>query len=557
MGVPIPLGVRLFNSDVDRHVTRDLRDLSFREVVNGGYASMTFSLDRPLHVTAPELALYTDADVYDLRTGKTAWNGWLEDQGQSADSNGVVYDVSAIGPSAHANEIKRPYILADASSGGWERRPPATPAVNFAKNGFVEIGSSESGLVTLIRIGVREGETVDASVNDKFFIARYRRLIDAGMKLARAHFAVQTGFNNPTQWDMNIYTRQSFTGSGTQAATAGVDGTTLTLEANIVDGDFSNGANVVELSLVRRSGNTTISDENTDVTASRLLTAPGLMIVALREDKSGNEITTGSTSYDDLTHQNIVEDLLGRMLPLYDGANATIGTSSITHSFRQFAYPDPITARQALEDVIAVHSDMYWAATDRQPDGTYEFEWANYGTTPRYVISARDGYQAPLSAADVYNEAVVRYRLPSGGFGHSVRTNTVSLLETAGRIRTVPVDVGDNLGESADDVGDAQLAGHDTPQGGTLVVARPVLNRDTGIIEEPWEIRPGCQVMIAETGRIHTVIAKDYRVSAAAATLELDQPATTSANQIAGRVPLGRLGPVGSGSNSLLSHRRR
>ena len=104
----IPVAVRLSNDNVDRHITNRLSGLSWRSVAPGGFASASFSLQQPIDVSDQMLAPYTRVYIYDGRDGSTLWEGRLQQPGRSAGDNGQVWEITAVGGSAHASTTSDP-----------------------------------------------------------------------------------------------------------------------------------------------------------------------------------------------------------------------------------------------------------------------------------------------------------------------------------------------------------------------------------------------------------------------------------------------------------------
>src|SRR3990172_8327622 len=98
----VPLAVRLVTARSDLHLSRDVRDLVFRSVAPGGFASAELSLDRPLRLDPTEIAAFGDMYVYDSRSGAVLWQGRLEDPGRGAGADGEGWSLRAAGPAAHA-----------------------------------------------------------------------------------------------------------------------------------------------------------------------------------------------------------------------------------------------------------------------------------------------------------------------------------------------------------------------------------------------------------------------------------------------------------------------
>ena len=135
MTLPVPLAVRIKTTRSDRHVTRDLRDLSFRELAVGGYASAQFAFDRPLIFQPDEVAYYANTTIYDIRTGETLFAGRLEDPGAGADGSGQVWDLAALGGAAHAHDKSVPLYYVDTRAEPWRVGASSTRHVNISTTG--------------------------------------------------------------------------------------------------------------------------------------------------------------------------------------------------------------------------------------------------------------------------------------------------------------------------------------------------------------------------------------------------------------------------------------
>jgi hypothetical protein len=262
-------------------------------------------------------------------------------------------------------------------------------------------------------------------------------------------------------------------------------------------------------------------------------------------DATGADITTGYSSDTILAHE-VVADVVGRLLPRYDGAAAAIATTA-AFGIEQLAYPDGVTPARLLDDLMLLEPAYYWAAWERLPSGKHRFEWVAWPTSVRYEADVTDGFASVGGAADLYNSVQVRYLDAAGEIRTVRRTQTVDALTAAGLTREAYVDLGDEAGVTATQAqraGDQWLAEHRyPPNAGTLTLGRPVIDLLTGRMAQPWEIRPGTLIRVRgvlprvdalnQSGRdgvtVFRVVAVTYRASTAAAELELDQyPATVS-----------------------------
>jgi hypothetical protein len=240
-----------------------------------------------------------------------------------------------------------------------------------------------------------------------------------------------------------------------------------------------------------------------------------------------------------------VEDLLGRLLTEFDGANATVATN--TYAIDHLAYPDGVTPAKVLDDLMMYEPAYFWQATDRNSAGKYKFEWKAWPSTVRYEADAVDGYRSTGSADGLYNAVTVRWRDSRGWIQTTRRTSTVAQLAFT---RDAFLDLGDEVASptNADQAGDQFLAEHATPpNAGTLTVARPIYDHDRGTRVMPWEIRPGNLIRVrgiapnpnslnATRGdgvTVFSIVGVDYNTSSASATLELDSYSPSIARALA------------------------
>jgi hypothetical protein len=524
----IPLCVRLSTARADRHVTRDLRSLSFRSTAVGGFASCQLSLDRPLAFDAPEIALFGRLYVSDGRHGGTVWEGWQEDSGQSAGGDGQVWEVSALGPVARASDIKAPWIYYDRSLERFTRTPGA--AANLA----TQTGTDASDNPEL-KLVIENATPVVAG--DSFSGWMYTGMFDAGQNIARFGGSWDS-YPTDGSWKVQAVAQTSRTsGSGNLVLNAGFNTAGGTFGPYLIVTDFSAGRQVVELRIARVSTNTT--------SVSGLAAAyTGWYVIGTRFDRFGAEILTAS-AYNgafatQLQAHMVVEDLVGRLLPTYDGPNASIATN--TYGIDTLAYPDGATAAEIFDDLMVLEPAYYWAAWESPPlvaGGRSRFEWRSWPTTVRYEADVDDGYTSPGSGVDLFSSAIIRWVDEMGRSRQRVRTQTVQTLTDAGISRQELLDLGSTTGSdnNAVQAGDGFLADHAAPaNGGTLTVARPILDRDGGRMVQPWEIRPGHLIRInglsarsdallatGPDGRsVFRIAAVEYSTDSAAATLELD-----------------------------------
>jgi hypothetical protein len=529
MTLPIPLTVRLSTARADRHIERDLRSLSFRSVAPGGFASAQFSLDRPLALSPDELAYFGKAYIFDARNGGTVWEGRTEDLGRSVGSDGQIWNLAAIGPAAHAADDAFPYIPIDSEG---ERWLPSEFTAN-PRSGRVEQTNLDDD-TDAVRLSWDAGTTITSTAPVSTIDVIYRAIYYAGGEVAHIRAAVKNGQTHSNH-ENRIVTRQAPSGSTSVVANATVSTSETVMAASLGGANaIPSGHSVVSLRMQKLAGTNPLTLNNND--NNQYGDWYGIFIRAKLKTKAGADITTGYTNSFVFAHE-IVADLLGRFLPLYDGANATI--ESTTYHVDHLCYPGGTTAREVLDHLISLEPGFQWFAWESNSDGKHRFEWTAQPTTVRYEADAVDGYDGPGSAANLYNKALVAYTDWKGRYHTVATTQTVPALADAGITRALPVDLGSERSSAlnAQQVGQQQLAEYVTPPNeGTLTVARPIYDHQRGTRIMPWEIRPGNLIRVRgiqpninslnATDRdgvtVFRIVAVDYDTASASATLELD-----------------------------------
>lgn len=534
MSLPIPLSVRLRTARTDLHVTRHLRDLSFRSVANGGYASAALSFDRPLSLQPDEVAYYGSVHIYDTRSGKTVWEGRLEDPGRSAGTDGQVWELRAVGPSAHASDRTVPLIYVDRNLAGFERSDNATPGGRDSRATDPGGGGGDNAIV----LQWPQGLSIAANAR---VVVQYRPVWRAGQKLARVDYS----------WDVGVTAGANFVDAiartdGSQASADVARGDAWNAAGGgssprVVVTNWTNGRNTIDLRILYTGGAITIAD---DLAWASLF---NIVILAMRFNADGSEKTTGYSSNTVLA-SDVVADLLGRLLPQYDGANASIATTSF--AIEQLAYPDGVTAARVLDDLLMFEPGYRWGAWESNSAGKHRFEFSQWPTVVRYEADAHDGYTSTGSAEGLYNAVSVRYRDINGQILSTRRTSTVPELTAAGLTREAQLDLGDEAGTpaNANRAGDQFLAEHSAaPNAGRLTIARPIRDLITGHLLMPWEIVPGNLIRVRgiaprvdalnATSRdgvtIFKIASHQYSAGNAAADLELDSYSPSTARALA------------------------
>jgi hypothetical protein len=307
---------------------------------------------------------------------------------------------------------------------------------------------------------------------------------------------------------------------------------------------FGTNRDVLRLRLRRGSGGAlTVANDDTWASVS------ALRISALMYDKTGTLIS-GAGTYDNdyVLASDIIADLLGRWLTKFDAANAVVTTT--THHVDQFAYPDPVPASQILDDLMVLESAFYWMAWEKQANGLARFEWVPWPTTVRYEANVVDGFSAPSSGSDIFNNVMVRWKDSRGRIRTTNRGQAVTVLNDAGLTRTASLDLADEIGSlaNAQRAGDQFLIDHAAaPNAGTLTVGRPIPDLTYGRMVPPWRIVPGQLIRVRgvrprvdalnasgnDGATVFRIVSVEYSTSSGQATLELDAYTRTTWRAIA------------------------
>lgn len=531
MSLPVPLSVTLQTPRGVRRVTKELRDLRFRESVPGGFASAVAPLDRPLTLQPDEIAYYGQLTVVDSRNGDIVWDGRLEDPARSVGADGQVWELAALGPSAHVHDRTVPLIYVDGDLGSLTR------AANSNPGGRDSVADDPDSGNPAIMLQFPTGMSI--TTNDRVTV-RYLRINSAGQKLARIAVTVDAGRSDTAMQRQII----ASTGPGGAADTvASVNFSTLPATAGgVVVTNFADGRDTVDLR-INRSGAALVVPDDTFWASLRSLT-----IRAMLKDAEGNDITTGYSANSVLAHE-VVADLLGRLLTEFDGGTATVATT--THAITRLAYPDGVTAGKVFDDLMLFEPDFYWAAWERRlTSGKHRFEWTQWPTEVRYEATAEDGYDSVGSADGLYDAVRVRWRDSNGEIRTTRVTQTVPELTVAGITREAFIDLGDEVGSGANATraGQQFLIQHlSAPNAGRLTVARPIMDHILGRPVMPWEIHAGhlirvrgvlprvdaLNATVRDGATVFRIRAKEFTAARAAATVELDSSPLTVAHALA------------------------
>lgn len=550
MSVPEALSIRLRTGTSaspirDVFITDQVDDLVFGSTSPGGYNTCTMTLHRPLNLTPNEVAQFGRVYIYSARTGKVVWEGRLQDPGRSVSgSDGENYSLAAVGGLAHLQDDNRQMYYIDTDPGHWDQIDVATPAAQV--NAIADTGATGGGSETpALSLRIPYQTPVDPGPPSRA-VAAHRGFAQAGLKIGGIQFDWDTGLTAATLV-ISCYMATDGVGAAdvaftTTFNTAGGTGVNRVVDPGAGTSSWANGRNKPIFRFHYTGGVGNVSADTWWAQFSNF------SVRCMLNTQAGVEQTVGYGSPWVLA-SDVVADLLGRQLTAtLDGANANIQTTS--YQIEQLSYPDGVTPLQVLTDLVAFELGFTYHVWQTNPaNDKFTFEWVPWPTAVTYEADVVDGFDGTASGNTLYNAVAVRWH-NRGTIRVSTRTQTVTLLDNAGLTRTFFMDLGDeaSTANNAHQVGDQFLADHLYPvNAGQLTVAVPLVNLQTGLMMQPYEIRPGCLIRLRgvagfpdsmnNTGRngstVFKVVATNYSSANNTCTVDLDAYSASVARALA------------------------
>lgn len=534
-----PLGVRINDGKNDRRIEGKTTGLKFRKTAPGGFHSASMTLNVPRDA-------FTDLGPADRvyiygPTGRTLWEGFLDNPASTDGPAGQSIEVSALGTMNLAQDQSKALVYIDRDLGGWVAYAGSATSANATTSNDPTGGSGE-GLIT----GFNPGQAIGTSAVAQI---RYEAFNRAGWLAGAINTDARSG-----KIDTGYRTELAYSGpGGTFGFVTILSGTGITtIPAN--ESRFV-GASIDALSLrlKRTGGATNIADDNTWSWFTNI------SVVGARLDRFGT-LLTGSGPLVSTTYVRadwVVEDLLGRSLSnLIDPTLSTVQVT--TYQIDQLAYHDGATAAQVLDDLTLWEPSMLWEILEHTGRG-YRFNYRAWPTTARYEVSVKDGYSAPGSDVDLCNRIAVKWTdeqrndrttivyassapgvvpswIPSGA-APTVFAASLKALEDAGRAKDAePVMLPEGRGSAANAqrIGEQVLAAKaDPPKAATVTVRRRLVDLTRGGTVMPYEIEPGYMVRVRETGDLMPLTEVEYNDDDGSATLTLGVPALSIEQRVA------------------------
>jgi len=456
-------------------ITRRVSGLQLKSSSPGGFESVRFNIARSLDKAL--LTEFTDVLVYDTETGEQVGGGRLDDQGRNDDGT---WSVSCIGEGfASLTDRTEPYVLVDRVLDNWyqshapNNRFTATPGQDESW-----FGTGEAGL----RFTVDDGNWAAG----RFVRSTYPLLSRSGQKLGGIYLAYRAGLPATTARVQGVTL-------GPSGAYTVFDSPLLTSESGpgyyVAGPDFPADSTEIGLQIIQNTSGGLGGD-----LVWVLVTQ--LAVLAQRLDRNRSAVTGTVYGTGKVTLDQAFTDMVARFCPRLDLTHAVIDDGA--YQYDQLAWFDGISAKAALEDMLGLEPTFAWHVWGKGPDG-WETELRQAPTRVRYEASTVDGFSAPTPSTEVYNAVDVRWKDVIGQTQITRVTSSVPALDAVSIVRSTTIDLADELG-SADQAtarGITFLQDHAVPpNAGTLTVARPIYDGETGRWVKPWNIRPGALIRV-------------------------------------------------------------
>lgn len=543
-----PLGVRINDGVSDRHVGAKTTGLRFRKTAPGGFhsASMSINVARD---TFTDLGPADRVYVYGP-TGRTLWEGFLDNPSDTDGPGGQSLELSAMGTSVLAQDQAKALIYVDRDLSQWEQwlgaGAPVSAVASSSSDPDAEGGDGD-GLLCQFGLGT---QVTTGSLAQIGYLGFQR----AGWEFGAINVRLRSG-----KIDTNYRTDLAYSVPGSPASFFQLGGNTITTvpgTANRWVGEVSNppvGTVGIALRLRRSGAAGNVPDDNTWTYFDQIAILGRRML-------RNQALVTGVAGMVSATYVRadwVVEDLLGRALGgLIDTVLSTV--EATTWQIDQLTYMDGATAGQVLDDLTLWEPSMLWEILEHTGRG-YRFNYRAWPTSARYEVSVKDGYSAPGSDIDLCNRVAVNWVdenkkprttivyassasgvvppwIPAGS-APTVFALPLKALEDAGRARDAePVTLPEGRGSAANAqrIGEQVLASKaNPPKAATVVINRRLADLTRGTMVMPYEIEPGYLVRVRETGDVLPLTEVEYNDDDGTATLTLGQPTLSIEQRVA------------------------
>lgn len=526
----IPMAVRISNDRYDGLITGFLHEPpSCKFADPGGMIAASIKVDYQLGVRTDIFKPYSRVYFYNKKNGDVIFEGDMSHPGRATD-DGFLLEINIDGGIDRLSDWSGPRIWVDRDHEGWKKNPATSVIATTVESGDDRGGSGNDALT----LAFPSDQHVETNSRCE---AGYFRIRESGQELGWFNYSWDGGHNSgsPGWLVRSIATPPSTVVRSQILALAGSGGS-----GAVVGGSLPAGSNTVYLQLIWTSGSSNTGNAGADIVWASIMT---LVVICRLKDKTGAFQPGSIPPYNDyLTAEYVVHDMLGTELlnTSFDGANAQIDAGA-GYGIRQLAYPNGVTPKQVLDELMNYEEDMTYLVGASNPiNNKYSIKWMLRSNTIRYQFYVWiDEYSASPQDVDQYDTAIARWKAPTGLIKQTVTTQSIPELTAVGRSRRIYQDLSDTTSDSnnAAQANSILLNDHRFPlNGGKIKVSRLVVDEWTGRRVEPWEIQVGYIANIVginpnrdslnssprNGSTICRIVANDYSGSEHSASLDLD-----------------------------------
>lgn len=534
----VPLAVRVRNARYDGLITGFIHgSIKFQKSDPGGFKAASFVVSQRLGYRTDLIMPYSRIYIMDKCTGGVVWEGDVSHPGRSVSDDGALLEVLVEGGIERLSDWSGQRIWVDTDKTAWSLTGTATRGAQ-ANNGD-DMGGSGVDAIAL------------AFPNSFHVENNYRSEI--GYFRCRESFQY-IGYIN-YRWDGG-----HTSGSPGWLVRCITDPPSDLIRSQVlnISGSASSGVNLTGtdyqrayLQLIWTSGasNTGTAD---NVWAS-------LMDVVVRSRLYNSDGSWKTTGYGDtVPAADVVNDMLGDpvvMGPAFDASTAVVDAGT-GYQITQLAYPDGVNAQQVLDQLMLFEQGCTYLVGPSNPaNNKYSFKWMARTNNVRYeFITWTDEYSGSAQPVDQYSEVVTRWKTSTGYAKTLVSTQSIPEMTAMGRVRRFFQNLEDTVSDAANATQATAtiLNDHRFPQnGGTITVAREVVDLYTGRRVQPFEIEPGylCRIVGINPSRdalnssprngstLCRIVATDYDADSHSVAIALDSEPWSMFRAIANAKP--------------------
>jgi hypothetical protein len=451
-------------------------DLHFTRTDPGGMRSASFVVSQKLGFRTDMVMPYSRIYIYNQRNGDTVFEGDVSHPGRSVSEDGSLLEVQVEGGVERLNDWSGQRIFIDRDMTAWSLSNQSTRGALSATGD--DLGGSGNDALTL---SFPNSFHVEANYRSEVM---YNRIREAGQQLGRINFSGDFGTTNASWLARLITSPPSTVGRAVAANLGGFGGS-----GAVVGGGIPTGANIPFLQFIWTSG-----PSSTGTADTVWVSLFDVVVVVRLHLKDGSFKTSGYVDW--LTADQVWEDMLGDMLASsFDGPNASLDLGT-GYNITQLAYPDGTTPMQVADALMGFETACtYMVGASNPLNGKYSLTWMSRSDVPRYEFSTwSDEHSGGPQAVEQYNEAVARWKAPTGVIRSTVTTQSIPEMTAVGRSRRYYQDLTETVSSAtnATQANSTVLNDHRFPlNGGQVTVSRPVVDLWTGRTVQPFEIQPG------------------------------------------------------------------